>query len=193
MYNAIRGANEPFGRGTIADGIAVRLAGTHTTEIIRQRVDDLVLVDESELERAVLLLLEVEKTVVEGAGAAGLAALLLYRERFAGQRVGLVLCGGNIDPLVLAGIIERGMVRSGRLARIRIEMRDIPGALAQVTQILADCNANIEEVHHQRAFTALAIQNAEVELVLRTRDVRHIEEIVAALTAAGFPAVSDPD
>lgn len=203
MYNAIRATSEPvrggtpgsgtLGLGTIADGIAVKTASARTAEIIRRLVDDLLLVDEAELERAVLLLLEVEKTVVEGAGAAGLAALLRYRERFAGRRVGLVMSGGNIDPMLLAGIIERGMARSGRLARIRVEMRDIPGALAQVTQILADCSANIEEVHHQRAFTALAVQNAEVELVLRTRDAQHITEIVAALTAAGYPAVSDPD
>jgi threonine dehydratase len=102
--------------------------------------------------------------------------------------VGLVLCGGNIDPLMLAEIIKRGMVRAGRLARVRVEVRDLPGSLAKVTACLAGQNANIEEVHHQRAFTHLAVQNAEVDLVLKTRNHDHVREIVAALTSAGFAA-----
>ena len=113
--------------------------------------------------QALVMLLEVEKTLVEGAGAVGLAALLKYPERFKGKRVGLVLCGGNIDPLLLAAIIERGMVRAGRLARIRVGARDVPGSLARITATVADAGANIEEVHHQRAFTTLSAQNAEVE------------------------------
>jgi len=135
-----------------------------------------------------VLLLEIEKTVVEGAGAASLAAVLREPERLRGRKVGLVLCGGNIDPLVLAGIVERGMVRAGRLARVRVEVRDLPGSLARVTACLADQNANIEEVHHQRAFTHLAVQQAEVDLVLKTRSHEHVREIVAALGRAGFSA-----
>ncbi len=120
---------------------------------MRELVDDLVLVDEGDIEQAVLMLLEIEKTVVEGAGAAGLAALLKDPARYAGRKVGLVLCGGNIDPLLLAAIIERGMVRAGRLARIRVGARDTPGVLARITALVAEAGANIDEVHHQRAFS----------------------------------------
>jgi len=135
-----------------------------------------------------VLLLEVEKTVVEGAGAAGLAALLAQPQRFRGRRVGLVLSGGNIDPLILSVIIERGMVRAGRLTRLTVELRDLPGALATVTACLAAVNANIEEVHHQRAFTNLPLQSAEVDFVLQTRGPEHVAEIIGALRAAGFAA-----
>jgi threonine dehydratase len=126
--------------------------------------------------------------VVEGAGAVSLAALMRHRDRFAGRKVGLVLCGGNIDPLMLAEIIQRGMVRSGRLARIKVELRDLPGALAKITSVIAESNANIEEVHHQRAFTNLPVQSAEVEFVLKTRNAAHIDEIVGRLAAIGFRA-----
>ena len=151
MFNAIKGTNHPQGTSSIAEGIAVGTPGRITEAIIRQHVDDLLLVDEGDIEQAVLMLLEIEKTVVEGAGAAGLAALLKHPDRFAGRKVGLVLCGGNIEPLLLAAIIERGMVRSGRLARIKVSARDVPGVLARITATVADAGANIEEVHHQRA------------------------------------------
>jgi threonine dehydratase len=156
MVNAVQGTHHPQGTSTIAEGIAVGSPGKITQEVVKRLVDDLVLVDEGDIEQAVLMLLEIEKTLVEGAGAAGLAALLRYPGRFQGKRVGLVLCGGNIDPLLLAAIIERGMVRSGRLARIRVSARDVPGVLARITATVADAGANIEEVHHQRAFTLLA-------------------------------------
>ncbi len=136
------------------------------------------------------MLLEIEKTVVEGAGAAGLAALLKDPARYAGRKVGLVLCGGNIDPLLLAAIIERGMVRAGRLARIRVNARDTPGVLARITAVVAGAGANIDEVHHQRAFSALSAQNVEVELVLQTRNPAHVGEVIAALQGAGFEAAS---
>ena len=134
------------------------------------------------------MLLEIEKTVVEGAGAAGLAALLSYPEMFKGRQVGLILCGGNIDPLLLADIIERGLVRAGRLTRIHVELTDLPGALAAVTACIAGTDANIEEVHHQRMFTHLPVQSAVVEFVLQTRDHEHATQIIDALTAAGFTA-----
>ena len=188
MYDAIKGTRHPMGPGTIAEGIAVGQPGRITESIVRALVDDLVLVDEGDVEQAILMLLEIEKTVVEGAGAAGLAALLREPARFAGRRVGLVLCGGNIDPLLLAAIIERGMVRAGRLARIRVGARDLPGVLARITAIVAEAGANIDEVHHQRAFSALSAQNVEVELVLQTRNQAHIADVVARLTAAGFDA-----
>ena len=188
MVNAIKGTSHRQGASTIAEGIAVGLPGQLTRELIRQRVDDLVLVDEGDIEQAVLMLLEIEKTVVEGAGAAGLAALLKHPERFAGRRVGLVLCGGNIDPLMLSALIERGMVRAGRLARIRVNARDTPGVLARITAVVAEAGANIDEVHHQRAFSSLSAQNVEVELVLQTRNAMHVQDVVQRLAAAGFEA-----
>ncbi len=188
MVCAIQGIEPRFGRNTIAEGIAVKEPGHITLGIVRELVSDIVLVDEGDIEQAIVLLLEIEKTVVEGAGAAGLAGLMKYRERFRGNRVGLVLCGGNIDPLMLSDIIERGMVRAGRLARIQVELRDLPGSLAEVTACLAEVNANIEEVHHQRAFSHLPIQSAEVDFVLQTRGHTHIEQVLAALEQKGFRA-----
>ncbi|MBK7118137.1 MAG: threonine ammonia-lyase [Comamonadaceae bacterium] len=188
MFNAIKGTHHPQGTSTIAEGIAVGTPGRITEAIIRARVDDLLLVDEGDIEQAVLMLLEIEKTVVEGAGAAGLAALLKYPERFRGRKVGLVLCGGNIDPLLLAAIIERGMVRAGRLARVKVGSRDVPGALALITAAVAEAGANIDEVHHQRAFSALSAQNVEIELVLQTRGHEHVREVLDHLRAAGFDA-----
>ena len=188
MVNAVKGTHHPQGTSTIADGIAVGTPGEITQAIIRERVDDLLLVDEGDIEQAMVMLLEIEKTLVEGAGAAGLAALLKYPERFAGKQVGLVLCGGNIEPLLLAAIIERGMVRAGRLARIKVSVRDIPGSLAKITATVADAGANIDEVHHQRAFTVLAVQSVEIELVIQTRGRSHIQDVISALNAAGFEA-----
>jgi threonine dehydratase len=164
--------------------------GAITRRIVAELVDDLVLVDEGDIEQAIVMLLEIEKTLVEGAGAAGLAALLKEPERYAGRRVGLVLCGGNIDPLLLQSIIGRGLVRAGRLARIRVGARDAPGVLARITGVVAQSGANIDEVHHQRAFSTLSAQNVEVELVLQTRNLQHVGEVVARLQAAGFDAHS---
>ena len=190
MVNVVQGTAHPQGASTIAEGIAVGQPGQITRRIVADLVDDLVLVDEGDIEQAIVMLLEIEKTLVEGAGAAGLAALLKEPARYAGQRVGLVLCGGNIDPLLLSAIIERGMVRAGRLARIRVGARDAPGVLARITAIVAEAGANIDEVHHQRAFSALSVQNVEVVLVLQTRNPAHVREVLAALAAAGFEAES---
>jgi threonine dehydratase len=188
LYSALKGSKPAFGSNSIADGIAVKEPGKLTLEIVRRLVDDILLVDEGDVEHAMLLLLEIEKTVVEGAGAAGLAGLLCNRARFAGKNVGVVLSGGNIDPLTLADIIERGMVRAGRLARLQVELRDLPGSLAKVTAALAEANANIEEVHHERAFTSLPVQSAVVNFVLQTRGHDHVRQIIAGLEAAGFKA-----
>ena len=190
MVNAIKGTAHPQGASTIAEGIAVGQPGHITREIVRALVDDIVLVDEGDIEQAIVMLLEIEKTLVEGAGAAGLAALLKDPARFAGKKVGLVLCGGNIDPLLLAAILQRGMVRAGRLARIRVAARDTPGVLARITTLVAEAGANIDEVHHQRAFSTLSVQSVEVELVLQTRNHAHVQDVVARLTAAGFEATS---
>jgi threonine dehydratase len=188
MVNAIMGTQHPQGQHTIAEGIAVGRPGLITQALIRQHVDELLLVDEDDIEQAVLMLLEIEKTLVEGAGAAGLAAVLKHPERFAGRKVGLVLCGGNIEPLVLASIIERGMVRAGRLARIRVSARDVPGSLAHITATVAEAGANIDEVHHQRAFSLQALQNVDIELVVQTRGRAHLAEVLQALRQAGFEA-----
>ena len=190
MFNLFKGTAQPQGSSTIAEGIAVRQPGLITRRIIAERVHDMVLVDEGDIEQAIVMLLEIEKTLVEGAGAAGLAALLKEPARYAGKQVGLVLCGGNIDPLLLASIIERGMVRAGRLARIRVGARDAPGVLAQITAIVAEAGANIDEVHHQRAFSSLSVQTVEVELVLQTRNPAHVQELVERLRAAGFEAAT---
>ena len=190
MVNAIKGTAHPQGTSTIAEGIAVGQPGEITRELIRQRVDDLVLVDEGDIEQAIVMLLEIEKTLVEGAGAAGLAALLKEPARYAGRRIGLVLCGGNIDPLLLAAILERGMVRAGRLARIKVNARDTPGVLARITALVGQAGANIDEVHHQRAFSTLSAQSVEVELVVQTRNPEHVREVVARLQGAGFDAQS---
>ncbi len=188
MVNVVKGTSHPQGASTIAEGIAVGQPGQITRRIVGELVDDLMLVDEGDIEQAIVMLLEIEKTLVEGAGAAGLAALLKEPGRFAGQRVGLVLCGGNIDPLLLQAIIGRGMVRAGRLARIRIAARDTPGVLARITAVIGEAGANIDEVHHQRAFSSLSVQNVEVELVLQTRNPAHVADVVARLDAAGFEA-----
>ena len=189
MLNAVQGSDLPIGNATIAEGIAVATAGELTRAVVRERVDELLLVDEGDIEQAVLMLLEIEKTLVEGAGATGLAALVRHGEKFTGQKVGLILSGGNIDPLLLASIIERGMARSGRLARIQVSARDVPGVLARITATVAEAGANIEEVHHQRAFTLLAAQNVEIEFVLQTRNQAHVQQVLQALHAQGMEAV----
>jgi threonine dehydratase len=188
MYNAIKQAALPQGLSTIAEGIAVGTPGQVPRAIIERLVDDIVLVDEGDIEQSIVMLLEIEKTLVEGAGAAGLAAMLKDPRRFAGRTVGLVLGGGNIDPLLLAAIIERGMVRAGRLARIRVSARDVPGSLARITATVAEAGANVNEVHHQRAFTMLAAQNVDIEMVIQTRGPAHIEAVLQALRTSGLEA-----
>ena len=192
MYSAFKGVQMPSANATLAEGIAVKQPGDITVEIVKRLVNDIVLVAEGDIEQAIVMLLEIEKTVVEGAGGTGLAAMLRHPARFAGRNVGLILCGGNIDPMVLADIIERGMVRAGRLARIRVHTRDVPGELARAATLIGQAGANIEEVEHQRAFTTLPVQNAELEFVLQTRGPDHIEEVLRTLRAAGLFATTHP-
>jgi threonine dehydratase len=187
-WNAKHGESREVQQATIADGIGVKAPGALTLPIIQQQVHDVLLVGEDDIEQAIVLLLEIEKTVVEGAGAVGLAALMKHKARFAGRKVGLVLCGGNIEPLVLAEIIERGMVKSGRLARLRLDIRDVPGALADVATLLGKLGANIDEVQHQRAFSSVSVERVQIEVVVHTRGVEHIAEILAAMRAAGYRA-----
>jgi threonine dehydratase len=187
-WNAMHGKDHESAQATIADGIAVKSPGALTLPLIRERVNDVLLVSEDDIEQAILMLLEIEKTVVEGAGGVGLAALMKHPARFKGRRVGLILCGGNIEPLVLAEIIERGMVKSGRLARLRLDVRDVPGALADVATLLGKLGANIDEVQHQRAFSSLSVERAQIEVVVQTRGVAHIETILTAMRAQGYRA-----
>ena len=187
-WNAKHGQSRESRQATIADGIGVKHPGALTMPVIRELVDDVLLVGEDDIEQAILMLLEIEKTVVEGAGAVGLAALMKHGARFQGRNVGLILCGGNIEPLVLAEIIERGMVKSGRLARLRFDVRDVPGALADVATLLGKLGANIDEVQHQRAFTSLSVERAQIEVVVQTRGVAHIEQILTAMRAEGYRA-----
>jgi threonine dehydratase len=191
MYAVFKGEERACANATIAEGIAVKSPGRITREIVKRLVDDIVLVSEGDIEHAIVLLLEIEKTVVEGAGAAALAALIRHRDRFAGKKVGVVLTGGNIDPMMLADIIERGMVRAGRLVRLRVATRDVPGELARVATIVGNAGANIEEIEHQRAFTTLPAQNAQLQLVLQTRGPEHIDEVLRALREAGLAAEID--
>jgi threonine dehydratase len=186
LYRTLR--NEPYQSGgqTIAEGIAVATVGKLPLEICRRLVDDVVLVDELALERAVVMYLEVEKTVAEGAGAAGLAALLAYPERFRGRKVGLILCGGNIDSRLLASILMRGLVRDGRIVRLRVEILDAPGALARVATTVGAKGGNIIEVYHQRLFGTVPAKSADLDLVVETRDRQHVAEICAAITEAGY-------
>ena len=188
MVQALEGKPIECGPSTIAEGIAVKEPGQLTLPMIREHVSDIAVVEEVDLDAAVLRLLEIEKAVVEAAGAAGLAALLAHRERFAGRRVGLIVSGGNIDLLILSSIIQRGLVRSHRLVRLLVEVRDVPGALAAVTGIIGGANGNIVAVQHQRAFTSSPLQTVEVSFVLEARGPEHVEEIVRALVSSGYEA-----
>jgi len=188
MKQALAGEPIQCGRSTIAEGIAVKTPGVNTLPVIRRLVKDIVLVDEPEIESAVRMLLDLEKTVVEGAAAAAVAALVKTADRLSGRNVGVVLSGGNIDPLVLASIIKRGLVQSGRMVRLHVAVYDVPGALSKVCRCIGDAGANIVEVHHQRSFTSLPLQSADVEFILITRGRDHVDEIMSALSLDGFTA-----
>lgn len=186
MVQAVRGEPIRCGQTTLAEGIAVREPGRLTRQLVERYVDDLVTVSESDLERAILLLLREEKVVAEGAGAAGLAAVLAAPESFAGRSVGLTICGGNIDLLVLSSIIERGLVRGGRMVRLRVSLRDVAGALAGISTLMGEIGANIIEVQHLRAFSAAPIEAAEVVFTLLTRGTRHLDALMLRLEEAGY-------
>jgi threonine dehydratase len=188
MYNVIKGEQLPMRGDTLAEGIAVKAPGRITSEIIRALVDDIVLVSEDQLEGAVAMLMSIEKTVVEGAGAAGLAALIAAPERFAGRDVGLVLTGGNIDTRLIASVLTRELAREGRLTQIALDIVDRPGQLAAVAALLAEAGANIVEVSHQRTFSDLPAKGTLLEVVIETRDRAHLDDVMAKLGASGFRA-----
>jgi len=189
MKQALAGEPIHCGLATLAEGIAVKQPGKLTLPIVRERVSDIVLVDEPEIERAILLLLEIEKSVAEGAGAAGLAAVLADPERYRGRKVGLILCGGNIDMLALSSVIQRGLVRSGRIVRVRVAVPDVPGALAELTRELADQHANVIHIAHHRTFTDLSLRATEVEATLETLGSDHTREVIEALRRDGYDPV----
>lgn len=188
MYQVLRGMLPMAGGVTIAEGIAVKEPGEITREIVRRLVADVVLVGEPAIEEAVLTLLEIEKTVVEGAGAAGLAAVMSDKKRFKGKRVGIVLSGGNIDSRLLSSILMRGLVRNGRLVRIRVDISDAPGLLARVAQVIGDAGGNIVEVYHQRLFHDVPLKMAELDIVVETRDQDHVDAILRQLKTRGMVA-----
>ena len=184
MHQRLNNLPVECGGDTIAEGIAVKDVGSIALEIIRRLVSEVLVVKEETIEKAVVALIEIEKTVAEGAGGAGLAAVLEHPQRFAGKRVGLPISGGNIDSRVLASVLMRGLVRDGRLVRLRVTMPDISGSLAKVAQLIADAGGNIVEVQHQRIFGTSSVRSPEVEFLVETRDRDHTERLVAALKAA---------
>ncbi len=186
MYNRIKGQSLAMRGDTLAEGIAVKAPGQITAPIVGELVDDILLVSEAQIEHAVSLLINIEKTVVEGAGAAGLAAVCAHRELFKGRIVGLVMTGGNIDTRLLAGVLTRELAREGRLTQLSIDLVDRPGTLGKVANILGDAGANIVEVYHQRVFTDLPAKGAVLEVVIETRDRAHLDEAVGKLKAAGL-------
>jgi threonine dehydratase len=193
MRNALRGENLPIGGPTLAEGIAVKNVGKLTLPIVRELVSDILLVDEAHLERAVDGFLTLQKTMAEGAGAAGLAAMLAAPGRFAGRKVGLVLCGGNIDPRILASIMVRELERDDRIVSFRLTIADRPGLLGQVATTLGRLGANILEVDHRRMFLDVPAKGARLDVTVETRDAAHAEEILAAFKADGFaPVRIDP-
>ncbi len=186
MYNRLKGTALPLGGDTLAEGIAVKEPGQFTSRVLAGLLDDFLLVSESEMESALALLLQIEKTVVEGAGAAGLAAVMANRAMFAGRKVGIVLSGGNIDTRLLANVLLRDLARSGRLARLRLTLQDRPGALFKVMEEFNAHNINIIEIWHQRIFTHLPAKGLITDIECEARDREQLDALVAALRAKGY-------
>ena len=173
------------GGDTIAEGIAVKDVGKIALGIIQKLVEEVLVVKEETIERAVVALIEIEKTVAEGAGGAGLAALLEHPQRFAGKRVGLPISGGNIDSRVLASVLMRGLVRDSRLVRLRVTMPDVSGSLAKVAAVIAEAGGNVVEVQHQRVFGTASVKSTEIEFLIETRDREHTDALVRTLEDSG--------
>jgi threonine dehydratase len=187
MHAELKGETPVCGGQTIAEGIAVKQVGALPLEIAKALVDEVLLVDEPHIEHAVTLYCTVEKTIAEGAGAAGLAALLAHPQRFSGKRVGLILCGGNIDSRLLASVLTRALVREGRISRLRLIGDDRPGLLAKVSKVIGDMGGNIIEIAHNRLALDVPAKGAEFDILIETRDSQHTQEIVDALAANGYP------
>jgi threonine dehydratase len=192
MWNAIHQGKRPYGGATLAEGIAVTNVGKLTLPVVRECVSDIILVDETLIERAVNAFLTLQKAMAEGAGAAGLAAMLAEPDRFRGRKVGLILCGGNIDPRILASIMVRELERAERIVSFRLTIPDRPGILGQIATKLGECGANILTVDHHRLFLDVPAKGAKVDVTVETRDAAHAEEIFRALAAAGYQPVRMP-
>jgi threonine dehydratase len=190
MKCAIEGCHMPLGGDTLAEGIAVKQPGELTSRILKELANDVMLVSERDLERAVAMLVGIEKTVVEGAGAAGLAAILAQPERFKGKKVGTVLCGGNIDTHLLANVLVRDLVRQGRIARLRVAAHDQPGALAAITAKVYEAGVNVIDIRHSRIFTRLPAKDTMIEVECEAKDASAIEDVVDRLEKAGFQVES---
>jgi threonine dehydratase len=186
MRNALQRENRPMGGPTLAEGIAVKNVGTLTLPVVRELVSDVLLVDEAHLERAVNLYLTLQKTMAEGAGAAGLAAMLADPARFVGRNVGLILCGGNIDPRILASIMVRELERSDHIVSFRLTIADRPGVLGPIAVLLGQLGANILEIGHRRLFLDVPAKGARLDVTVEARDRQHVEEILTALAAGGY-------
>ncbi len=186
MYNRLKGTHLPCAGDTLAEGIAVQEPGAFTSKVLARLLDDLVLVTESQMESALALLVQIEKTVVEGAGAAGLAAVMAYPELFKGRKVGIVLTGGNIDTRLLANVLLRDLARSGRLARLRLTLQDRPGALFKVMRVFDQHSVNIIEIYHQRIFTTLPAKGLITDIECEARDAGQLDALVASLREAGY-------
>ncbi len=186
MYALLNNLQMPCEGDTLAEGIAVKMPGAFTSKVIRELVDEIVLVNEAHLETAVSLLLQIEKTVVEGAGAAGLAAVMSHPKKFAEKNVGVVLCGGNIDTRLLANVLLRDLARSGRLARLRLTLQDRPGALYKVMRLFNEHNVNIIEIYHQRIFTTLPAKGLITDIECEARDAKQLQGLVDGLQVAGY-------
>ncbi len=189
VWNALKGEGRPIGGPTLAEGIAVKNVGTLTLPVIRELVAEVILVDEAQLERAVNVYLTFQKTMAEGAGAAGLAAMLARPERFRGRKVGLILSGGNIDPRILASIMVRELERSVQIVSFRLTIPDRPGVLGTIATRLGTLGANILEVDHRRLFLDVPAKGAKLDVTIETRDAAHAEEILGALAADGYAPV----
>jgi threonine dehydratase len=193
MWNAVRGEHRELGGPTLAEGIAVKNVGSLTLPIVRALVSDILLVSEEHIERAVNAYLTLQKTMAEGAGAAGLAAMLAHPERFKGRKVGLVLCGGNIDPRILASVMVRELERDNRIVSFRLTIADQPGLLGRIATTLGRLGANILEVDHRRLFLDVPAKGARLDVTVETRDAAHADEILSAFKAEGFaPVRIDP-
>ena len=186
MYHAVRGQTGKCGGATLAEGIAVKNVTERTIAICKQHVDDIRLVSETDIERGIALYLSAQKTVAEGAGAAGLAAVLADPAHFRSRRIGLVLCGGNIDTRILSSVIYRELERNQRIVSLRVQIDDRPGILGRIATLLGQLGANILEVSHQRMFLDTPAKAADIDIVIETRDGRHAEEIVATIANQGF-------
>ena len=186
MYNVIHKKDLEILGDTLADGIAVKRPGKITSEIIKDHVDEILLINEFELEKAISSLFENERIVAEGAGAAGVAAIMKNKDKFSGKKAGTVICGGNIDARLFASILNRKLLMDGRMTKVRIDIIDEPGMLARISNLIAKYGGNIIEIYHQRMFNDVPVKNAKIDAIIEALSVEHIASIIKALREDGF-------